>query len=362
MKLLMLICISLQLSALTCVRVGEGSVAPLHEQKLKQIGVETTGIIEADEKKKTAVMARGIQWCDSYQQAIKLKPTFWDICTPPETHLSVMEKIIEVDPFAHIIVEKPICMSSQISQLQEMLTGFQGKIVVNENYLSSDITETVRKIAFEEYRLKPTRIVIEMDKNRTMDFKNGRYVDPEGAFKYEGTHIIAILESLGLHLPAQPASVTYEDLSPEFPFQGSADIVFQEGDLEINLYSSMKGDIKNHFSPYGRPPIQEHETACRYRVVAIEGINEERISFTVVGFFEPLPDHPRSVGEVVVLSDGKLVKSALSIPDDTMGKHLDRAVDYLHGITDTNPCPPQSGIRIVQILDSMLYQNSHSEK
>ena len=345
---------SLQLSASTCIRVGVGNVAPLHEQKLKLANVETAGVIEIDLKKKAAIVGRGLRWCDTYEEAASLKPLFWDICTPPEEHLPVMKKIMEIDPVARIIVEKPICMSYQIDELQELLKSFQGKIVVNENYLSSDITETVRKIAFEELQLKPTRIVIEMDKNRTTDFKKGRYVDPEGAFKYEGTHIITILESLGLSIPSKPTSVVYEDLSPEFPLQGSADILFEINDLQINLYSSMKGDIKNHYPPYSRPPIKEEETAPRYRAFAIEGVSQENIPITVAGFYEPLPDHPRSIGEIVILSEGKIVRTIPSIPDDTMGKNLKKAVYYLSGKTDTNPCSPETAIRIVRILDSVL--------
>ncbi len=357
MKFLILIFMTLQLSAATCIRVGVGNVAPLHEQKLKLVGIETAGAIDIDEQKKAGVLAKGIKWCNSYEEAAALKPLFWDNCTPPEEHLPVIKQIIEVDPTARIIVEKPICMSYQIGELEELLKTFKGKIVVNENYLSSDITETVRKIAIEELQLKPTRIVIEMDKNRTTDFKKGRYVDPEGAFKYEGTHIITILESLGLSIPPKPTSVVYEDLSPEFPLQGSADIVFEIDDLQVNLYSSMKGDIKNHYPPYSRPPIKEEETAPRYRVVAIEGISQENIPMTVAGFYEPLPDHPRSIGEVVVLSEGKIIRTIPSIPDDTMGKNLKKAVEYLSGKTETNPCTPETGIRIVRILDSVLPQS-----
>lgn len=345
---------SLQLSAATCIRIGVGNVAPLHEQKLKLVNVETAGVIEIDEKKKAGVLAKGIKWCNSYEEAAELKPLFWDNCTPPDQHLPVIKQIIQVDPTARIIVEKPICMSDQIDELQDLLKNFQGKIVVNENYLSSDITETVRDIAFRELQLKTTRVVIEMDKNRTSDFKNGRYVDPEGAFKYEGTHIITILESLGLHIPPKPTSVVYEDLSPDFPFQGSADILFHLDDYEINLFSSMKGDIKNSYPPYGRPPIKEEETAPRYRVVAIEGISPENIPMTVAGFYEPLPDHPRSIGEIVILSQGEITRRITSIPDDTMGKNLKKAVEYLSGKTDINPCPPETGVKIVQILDSVL--------
>src|SRR3569832_42365 len=150
------------LAHITCVRIGEGTVAPLHEQKLKSHGVETVGIIDIDEKKQSTSFKR----FESYEQAAQLEPTFWDVCTPPDQHLNVMKKIIAIDPKARMIVEKPICMSNQIDELNEILKTFEGKIVVNENYLSSDITEKVRLIAFDELQLQPTRIVIEMDKNR----------------------------------------------------------------------------------------------------------------------------------------------------------------------------------------------------
>ncbi len=360
MKLILLFVIAtLHLSAaLTCVRIGEGAVAPLHQQKLLQHGVTTVGVIESDLKKKEGVLTKELKWFESYEEAGFVKPLFWDICTPPDQHLSTIKKIIRVDPKAQIIVEKPICMSYEIGELQELLKTFQGKIVVNENYLSSDVTETVRKIAFEELKIKPSRIVIEMDKNRTQDFMKGRYVDPEGAFKYEGTHIVTILQSildpLQLELPPQPQALAYEDLSPSFPLQGSADIIFRIEDLEINLYSSMKGTIKNRFPSYMRTVIKDHETALRYRVLAIEGLSQEGTLTTIVGFYEPLENHPRSIGEVVMLVNGVFYKSLGTVSDDTMGKHLGKAVDYFSGKTEQNPCPPETGIAIVQILDQVL--------
>ncbi len=342
----------------TCVRIGEGTVAPLHQQKLSQHDVQTLGVIDFDPSKKETVTSRGYKWFQSYEEAALDKPFFWDICTPPDQHLDTIKKIIGVDPKARMIVEKPICMSYQINELQELLRTFQGQIVVNENYLSSDVTERVLKAAFEQLNLKPLRIVIEMDKNRTADFIKGRYIDPEGAFKYEGTHMMTILQSLlnsmHLKLPSKPTSVLYEDLSPSLPSQGSADIVFQIENLEINLYSSMKGTLKNRFPPYARETIADHETAPRYRVTAIEGLSPDNISTTVVGFYEPLPNHPRSVGEIVVLQNGVLDRSLGTVPDDTMGKHLGRAVDYFCGLTAINPCSYETGISIVQALDSVL--------
>lgn len=349
---------NLLLALLTCVRIGNGTVAPLHEQKLLEHNVQTIGIIDTDLKKKEAVLSQGVKWFESYEEAYLAKPLFWDICTPPEHHFSTMKKIAKLDPNAYMVVEKPICMSQEIEALEEFLKTFQGKIVVNENYLSSDVTQTVQKIASQELK-STTRIVVEMDKNRTQDFKRGRYVDPEGAFKYEGTHMVTILQSLLGTLPSTPDSVVYEDLSPSFPLQGSADITYHLDSLDINLYSSMKGEIKNRFPPVTRISISEEETAPRYRVVAIEGLSQDNTPTTIVGFYEPIEDKPRGVGEVVVLKNGAFHQSLGTIPDSTMGKHLEKAVDYFTGKTTTNPCPPETGIAIVKLLDSMLPQNKH---
>jgi hypothetical protein len=340
----------------TCVRVGDGTVAPLHRQKLEQEGVAVLGVIDTDFSKKEGVLKKGLQWFDSYEGAFVQKPGFWDICTPPETHLDVIKKIIAIDPQARMIVEQPVCMSGQIPELLEVLKDFQGKIVVNENYLSSEVTEKVLETAFKKLGITPRKIVIEMDKNRIADIKKGRYVDAEGAFKYEGTHMLTILQSvlgqLQLQLPPNPTIKVYEPMVVSdrmLPHQGSAHIVFKIGEIEVDLFSSMKGDILNRYPPYEKEKISEQETQVRYRVLAIVGE-----PYTVVGFYEPLADHPRSIGEVVVLKDGKIVENLSQVADDSMRKHLGRAANYLLGKTDVNPCSIEEGIKIVQLLDCML--------
>src|SRR5579863_10113123 len=114
--ILFFILISAHLIATTCVRIGEGTVAPLHQQKLSKLGVQTLGVIDCDPSKKETVISRRFKWFQSYEEAALDNPFFWDICTPPDQHLDTIKKIIDVDPKARIIVEKPICMSYQISE------------------------------------------------------------------------------------------------------------------------------------------------------------------------------------------------------------------------------------------------------
>ncbi len=347
-------------AAQTCIRVGEGTIAPVHQKKLEQHGIDTLGVIDTDSTKREATLKKGLQWFESIDQAFAQRPDFWDVCVPPEEHLPVMKKIMQVDPYARILVEKPICMSYQISELLELLKSFQGKIVVNENYLSSEITETVLKMAFETLQLQPRKIVIEMDKNRIIDIKRGRYVDPEGAFKYEGTHILTILQSvldkLNVSLP-MPNYVQYEPLvfsDRSLENQGSADIQFKIGNLDVLLFSSMNGTLKYPYPPYAKECILEADTAYRYRILAIEGESLDSNLYTVVGFYEPLANQPRCLGEVALFKNGKLVTSLGEIPDDSMGAHLHKAADYLLGKTTSNPCTVEAGIEIVQLLDRTL--------
>lgn len=337
-------------SACTCARVGYGIIAPLHEQKFQAAGVETVAIIETDESKREKI---GKLWA-TLEEAAQKKPFFWDICTPPSDHLTTIKKIITLDPLAKILVEKPVCLSSEISELQALLKDFKGSFVVNENYLSSDIVSRVVKEAETITTVK--RIVVEMDKNRVADVKKGRYIDPEGAFKYEGTHMLTILNDVlkarKLSLPQAPTSVTYTDMLSH-PNQGSAHVVYDVDGCQIELFTSMTGSLRNHYVPYGREPIPENDTT-RYRVVAIEGTEEDGTAATVAGFFEPLPSHDRSLGEVVISKNGKIEQKIENIPDDTMGKHLARAVGFFCGKTTTNPCPAGLAIDIVRQIDPIL--------
>jgi predicted dehydrogenase len=148
--------------------------------------VTTIGVIDLDEKKKKLALEAGFQAFSSYEEAFKLKPDFWDICVSTDFHLNILKTIISLDSNANIIVEKPICHFFQIDTLKKILENFQGKIVVNENYVSSNITKTVRKLS-ALLNLKSTRIISEMSKNRTADIRNRRFLDQEFfAFGYEG--------------------------------------------------------------------------------------------------------------------------------------------------------------------------------
>lgn len=45
---------------LTCVRIGDGYVASLHERKLRDIGIETVGLIDPDTVKQKEALKKGM--------------------------------------------------------------------------------------------------------------------------------------------------------------------------------------------------------------------------------------------------------------------------------------------------------------
>jgi hypothetical protein len=74
---------------------------------------------------------------------------------------------------------------------------------------------------------------------------------------------------------------------------------------------------------------------------------------TVVGFFEPIQGYKRSQSAVAVVKNNEVIEYVGPLEDDIMGSHLKRAVDFLVGATERNPCTPELGIEMVQVLNTL---------
>lgn len=341
-----------------CVRVGNGSVALWHEKKLRDIGIQTLGIIDPNLVKQQEAVKRGINLFSSFAKAAETRPLFWDICSPTDTHVEAIRNIIEIDNEANIIVEKPICNYSYIQRLCELLKGFKGKLVVNENYLSSSVTQKIKELIIS-LKITPYRVVSEMTKNRINDFINGRFIDNKlYAFGYEGSHIVMNVMALGeKYLPQKIRKVFYEDINIDIndknyflPKQGIAqkDYTAING-AEVILYTSMTGKIK-YFDP-GYSPEHFYQAPegqnVRYRVLAVEDHNT---GITVAGFYEPIIGQNRCEGRVVIYQNSIVQKIIPSIVDDTMGTSMKNAVEYFQG-KRKNPCAAKTAIQIVELMN-----------
>jgi hypothetical protein len=344
-----------------CVRVGDGSVAFWHEKKLRALGIETLGIIDPDPVKQKKAANRGINVFTSLVQAAENRPFFWDICCPTKYHLEVIREIIEIDNQANIIVEKPVCYYCEIEKMSELLKGFKGKLVVNENYISSLVTQKIKEL-IRYLGVTPHRVVSEMTKDRSNDFINGRFLDNEFyAFGYEGSHIVTNVLALGeKYLPREIGKIFYEDLyidingkKQHLPKQAMVEKHYRAvNGAEVVLYTSMEGKIKYFYPGYSghhlyQAPEEPHDPHTRYRVLAVEDRNN---GITVAGFYEPIIGQNRGEGRVVVCKDGIVQKIIPHIVDDTMNRTLKNAIEYFQGKRE-NPCPASVAIGIVEFMN-----------
>nr|VFK12816.1 MAG: Oxidoreductase family, NAD-binding Rossmann fold [Candidatus Kentron sp. LPFa] len=355
---------SVSINFTTCVRIGFGRIAEIHKEKLRAFGVKTIGVLENSPGRRRAAASQGFPVLSSYREAADLAPDFWDICSPTSTHLEVLGRIIESDINTNVLIEKPICTVSRMDDLQRLLRGFQGKIVVNENYSASEVTDMVRA-QVRRLALRPSRVVSEMTKNRTEDFLGGRFLDREHyAFGYEGPHMIANVLGLGDDfLPQVFSCQFYDDIwirGNEHSNDHSNDVVslFRQGATEkrytaqngalVILYTAMDGHVGYYYpGPHPTAHIPPHDTQTRYRILAVEDSARE---VSVVGFYEPIPGFERNIGQVVILEKGKIKEEIHNIHDDTMSRSLQGALAFFHGKRD-NPYSVSQALDNLEMLE-----------
>jgi hypothetical protein len=327
-----------------CVRIGYGEVANLHEKKLKELGVETLGIIETNPTKCKLAKSHGFHVFSDYEEVLKLNPFFWDICTDTSSHVEIIEKIVQLSPKANILVEKPVCSFYQLNWLQEILIGFKGKLSINENYQCSEITKAINKL-IHQYDIKPSRVISEMTKNRSCDFTNGRFIDEDFfVFGYEGSHMLTNVLSLGKkYAPERISEVTFQDLQLETKTRfkslyrqgcGKACYTAKNG-VEVVLYTSMVGEIGFHFphSPYSKNRIPVQDNSTRYRILAVEDFMKD---VTVVGYYEPIRNSSRNTGMVMLIEKGKLKKLIHPIKQDHLLLSIKKAIQFFNDQAKNN--------------------------
>lgn len=342
------------------VIVGYGSIGPLHCNKLRQLGVQV-GVVDLNPQRRDQALLDGARPFSSIAEAAAQRPDFWDVCVGTPDHLSVIESIVELMPETCIVVEKPICLHAQLEELGSVLRRFGGKICVNENYYASRITQIVRRIALCQLRLDVYRVVVEMSKNRERDFARGRFLDHEGgAIKYEGTHMLAVLEDLGerfLPVEIEEALSTHAVIpSPDGPcllaHQGSAEYRCRTAErIEILLHSSMTGQVRHAYPPYSVGPIPL-DSPVRHRVLAVHGRDADDEDVAVVGFYEPVGLLPRAHGAVAFIRNGIVHRVVAPIADDHMQAQLAASLDYFRG-QSKNPCSVETAVRTARLLHAL---------
>jgi predicted dehydrogenase len=345
----------------TCIRVGYGAIAQIHQQKLDTLGVRTLAIVETHPERRLAAERAGLRVATSCTEVAYLQPTFWDICVPTQYHIDILEAIAARDPRANILIEKPLCRYTDIVRLEHILRQFSGQVVVNENYCSSAVTEYVRQ-AIERLDLQIEHIAVEMTKHRGADVAGGRFVDEEfGALGYEGPHLLAIVQHLGQqYLPGDVVDLVVEDAIIRTEAGGSILLAGQGGidltyvtptGVQVNLYSSLVGRPKYLIPPLSQTGMSiTYGDTTRHRVLKVTGTDIRGDIYQITGWYEPIRGYDRSQGAAAIFKNGALERRIQPIWDDTIGSHLARAVRCLSG-ADENPCSVAQALRIVGFLE-----------
>jgi predicted dehydrogenase len=344
----------------SCIRIGYGMIAQIHQQKLDAMGVETLAVVETHPERRRAAERAGFQVAARCAEVVHLKPTFWDICVPTQYHANILEAIAACDTQANILIEKPICRFTDIPRIEEIMRQLSGRVVVNENYCSSAVTECVHQIVTQR-DIKISFIAVEMSKHRGTDFANGRFVDEEfGAIGYEGPHLLAIVQHLGEHyLPGHVVDILVEDaLIPSatgeltlLAEQGGIDLTYlTAAGIEVNLYTSLIGSLK-YVLPLNQLDTKiPYGATTRHRVLKVTGTDAYGDVYQIVGWYEPIKGWSRNQGAIAIFNNSVLEKYIDSIWDDTIGSHLARAVRYFSG-DHANPCSVAQALRVVRILE-----------
>lgn len=347
---------------MTCARIGAGVIAGIHERALRKLGVVTVAVLEADPARHEQVRAAGLTPLSDYEQIAALRPSFWDICTPTESHAEVFEQVCAVDPDANVVVEKPLCDHADLGRFTEVLRRHRGKVVVNENYCSSAVSDSVcAKVA--ELGLRPAKVIVEMSKHRGTDFLAGRFVDPAlGAFGYEGTHLLAAVAALDPGFTT--GTLADADLSPldldgragpvNLDDQGGAFAAWETADgCRVEIYTSMAGILGYPCPPYAPAvTVLGRGDTTRWRIFRVDGTDPAGTAWQVVGFYEPLPGLPRGHGALACFREWRQAEPARIVADDTMTRHFTRVLSHFAGDA-ANPCPPSAAAATIERLNEL---------
>jgi len=332
--------------------IGYGNAARIHKNTFPE--AEMIGVFDNDSNKIKEFQASGMPFYRDLEEMLLCSPEpgYFDVTTPTDSHFGVVKEILSQYPAARILVEKPVCMPSEIEKLRTLEKKFkEAKLVVNENYMSSQVTQSIRKYV-EELGMKRPSISIEFSKNRIPDVEKGRFVDKElGAFGYEGPHMLTCVNGSGgdkkiKHIwnsALRPMVLSNGNVVED---QGEALLDYRANDgSSVHFFTSMIGNTDVRLPSHDRMPEYNIKNPDeRYRIMLVE-----KGFVAVGGIFEPIPNKPRGHSMVFIYDAGD-IKKADSFDDNHMRFHQQRAVDFFEGKGE-NPCNVETAVGIVEDLD-----------
>ncbi|MGI5335965.1 Gfo/Idh/MocA family oxidoreductase [Streptomyces sp. CA-181903] len=236
--------------------IGHGVAGRLHRQLLEGMGLSVSVVDPAAPDP------------DSPAPTIDDLPAdrpvdVWSVCTPTAGHVQAVAAVLDRDPEARLLVEKPACRSWEGPELSALLdTHERARLVVMNQYAHAKapaILEAVRAEFAPRHSVRAIRVAF--CKDRREDIAAGRFIDLDyGVFGYEWLHMLAVLGGLlpapafHRHLSAGPAPHTVRiardpRLASTAAHETTTLSTADGPAVEIELYSTIVGPDAPHAAP-----------------------------------------------------------------------------------------------------------------
>jgi len=334
--------------------IGYGNAGRMHGNIFSG-KVKVIGVVDTNEAKRQKARQDSFATFESIASIPSVVLTqaavpsfFWDVCVPDENHFEVVEELLKMGACS-ILIEKPICLPTQASQMRTLLKAYpQAKVCVEESYLASNVLLKVNEMAKRYSFVRPS-IYVEQTKNRMEDIEKGRFIDPElMIFGLEAPHSMTLVMGTGpKRRPAEIKKVVLGDMTlPNSRVLrgqslGRIDFLTEDG-CEVILYTSMEGKIGRPLPEVQSPAAISYKDSRRYRILVLE---EKGVM--VIGQFEPIPEWERFKGRVLVFSKGRQLEEV--VEDSPMNKMVMWAAEFFRGERE-NPSPPETALSLVEFL------------
>lgn len=325
---------------LVCV-VGYGVAGRLHHRLLEAAGLRVC-VVDPALTSAPAGSHRPVEYWTSVQE-VSAPVALWSLCTPTQSHVGTLAAVLERDPGARVILEKPACRAQDVPRLLDLLQLHpDARVVVMNQYQQSyalSLLDDLRRRHMPSHPVTAVRVAF--SKDRRADMEAGRFVDRDhGVFGYEWPHMLAVASRL---LPPdtfrdyieQPVQEVRGTVHHDYFVTSARERATVDGGVELELYSSVVGD------PPGHPDVPDwtrdfgHATGGRRRLAQIKAgpalFTAEMDPIALLNG-DPLPVNTHRL--TAQLPSGR---QEMLVNDSPMGNALRTAVAQLLG---DQPLPP----------------------
>ncbi|KUN91444.1 ABC transporter ATP-binding protein [Streptomyces caeruleatus] len=254
-----------------CV-VGHGAAGRLHLRLLGNLGFALSVVDPS-----AVAPPPGVPAFDRIHAAVRHRAVdIWSVCSPTATHVDTVAAILETDPKARLLVEKPLCRTWEIPRITALLASHpEARLVTMDQYRHTTSMALLRSMLRELAPQHPLRAVrVGFGKDRRDDIAAGRFVDRDhGVFGYEWLHMLALLrealpqESFDAYLAASPEPDHLRVASDPELVSAAAHEVAEAGGVAVELYSTVVGPAARGQVPmpgWFDLPVTADESRQRY--------------------------------------------------------------------------------------------------